>query len=95
MNYLIISNDLAQVVNFLTQIPDGGAHSSAYSVFLASDPCFYSAIWFPPLGNFVHAALPVFMDLYIISKWDTPYHQTAFHEFYAKLNLKQKRSIKK
>ena len=68
VNYLIIVNDPTQVesqtislklLTFLL-IPDGGAHSSAYSGFLASDPYLYSWLWFPLLGNFVHNAVSVF-----------------------------------
>ena len=50
-----ISNELTQIVNFPTQIPDCESHSPAFvDLFLPSDASLCSTIAFPPLGNFDH-----------------------------------------
>ena len=47
-----ISNDLTQIVNFPTWIPDCDPHNPALlDFFLSSDASICSAIAFPPLGN--------------------------------------------
>ena len=58
-----ISNDLTQVVNFLTRIPDCDSHSPAIlDLFLSSDSSNRSAMAFPPLGNSDHVVVSVFID---------------------------------
>ena len=50
-----ISNDLAQMVNFPTRIPDCDSHSPALlDLFLSSDASICSTMAFPPLGNSDH-----------------------------------------
>ena len=47
-----ISNDLTQMVNFPTQIPDCDSHSShLLDFFLSSHASISSTMAFPPLGN--------------------------------------------
>ena len=47
-----ISNDLTQMVNFPTRIPDFDSHSPALlELFLSSDASICSTMAFPPLGN--------------------------------------------
>ena len=47
-----ISNDLTQIVNFPTRIPDCDSHSPALlDLFLSSDTSICSTMAFPPLGN--------------------------------------------
>ena len=47
-----ISNDLTQMVNFPTRIPDCDSHSPALlDLFLSSDASICSTMAFPPLGN--------------------------------------------
>ena len=53
--FVIISNDLTQMVNFPTRIPDCDSHSPALlDFFLSSDASICSAMAFPPLGNSDH-----------------------------------------
>ena len=50
--YFSISNDLTQMFNFPTLIPDCDSYSPAYlDLFLSSDASICSTIAFPPLGN--------------------------------------------
>ena len=50
-----ISNDLTQMVNFPTRIPDCDSHSLAHlDLFFSSDPSICSTMAFPPLGNSDH-----------------------------------------
>ena len=59
----LISNDLAQMVNFPMQIPDWDSHSPALlDLFLCSDAIIFSAKAFPPLGNSDHVVLSVSID---------------------------------
>ena len=47
-----ISNDLTQIVNFSTWIPDCDSHTPALlEFFLSSDASICSKMAFPPLGN--------------------------------------------
>ena len=55
-----ISNDLTQIVNFPTWIPDCDSHSPALlDLFLSSDANICSTMAFPPLGNSDHVAVSV------------------------------------
>ena len=51
---LSISNDLTQMVNFHTWIPDCDSHSPALLDFFLSDAGICSTIASPPLGNSDH-----------------------------------------
>ena len=58
-----ISNDLTQMVNFPTRIPDYDFHSPALlDLFLFSDISIFSTIAFPPLGNPDHVVVSVSID---------------------------------
>ena len=53
-----ISNDLTQIVNFPTQIPDCDSHSpSLLDFFLSSDASICCQMAFPPLVNSNHVVL--------------------------------------
>ena len=53
-----ISNDLTQMVNVPTRIPDCDSHSPALlNFFLSSDTSISSTMAFPPLGNSDHVAV--------------------------------------
>ena len=68
-----ISNNLTQMVNFTTRIPDCDSHSPALlDLFLDSSIC--STIAFPPLGNSDHVVVLVSIDLPSNSQRDTPFH---------------------
>ena len=63
-----ISNDLTQIVNFPTRIPDCDSHSPALlDLFLSSDASICSTIAFPPLGNSDHVVVSV-----------SPFHRVAY-----------------
>ena len=74
-----ISNDLTQIVNFPTRIPDCDSHSPALlDLFLSSDASIYSTMAFAPLGNSDHVVVSVSMDFPINSKQDSPFHRVAY-----------------
>ena len=74
-----ISNDLTQIVNFPTWIPDCDSHSPALlDLFISSDASICSRMAFPPLGNSDHAVVSVSTDFPINSKQDTPFHRVAY-----------------
>ena len=74
-----ISNDLTQIVNFPTRIPDCDSHSPALlDLFLSSDASICSTMAFPPLGNSDHVAVSVSIDFPINSKQDTPFHRLDY-----------------
>ena len=55
-----ISNDLTQMVNFPTRIPDCDSHRSPLlDLFISSDPSICSTMAFPPLRNSDHAVVSV------------------------------------
>ena len=58
-----ISNDLTQIVNFPTRIPDCDSHSPALlDLFISSDASICSTMAFPPLGNSDDVAVSVYID---------------------------------
>ena len=64
-----ISNDLTQIVNFLSWIPDCGSHSPALlDLFISSDTSICSTMAFPPLGNFDHVVVSISINFPIDSK---------------------------
>ena len=66
-----ISNDLNQMVNFPTQIPNCDSHSLALlDFFLSSDASICSTMAFPPLENSDHIVVSVSTDLPSNSQWD-------------------------
>ena len=55
LNSVVMSNDLTQMVNFPTWIPDYDSHCPAVlDLFMSSDASVCSTIAFPPLGNSDH-----------------------------------------
>ena len=74
-----ISNDLTQMVNFPTRIPDCDSHSPALlNLFLSSDANICSAMAFPPLENSDHVVLSVSIDFPSNSQRDAPFHRIAY-----------------
>ena len=74
-----ISNDLTQIVNFPTRIPDSGSHSPALlDLYLSSDATICSAMAFPPLGNSDHVVVSVSIDFPTNSQQDAPFHRIAY-----------------
>ena len=62
-----ISNDLTQMVNFPTWIPDCDSHSrTLLDFFLSSDASICTTMAFPPLGNSHHVVVSVSTDFYQI-----------------------------
>ena len=58
-----ISNDLTQMVNFPTLIPDCDSLSpSLLDLFISSDTSICSTMAFPPLGNSDHVVVSVSID---------------------------------
>ena len=70
-----ISNDLTQMVNFPTPIPNCDSHSLAlWDFFLSSDASICSTMAFPPLGNCDHVVVLVSIDSPTNSQQDAPSH---------------------
>ena len=66
-----ISNDLTQMVNFPTWIPDCDSHSPAlFDFFLSPVASICSTMAFPPLGKSDHVVASVSIDFPINSKRD-------------------------
>ena len=79
VNSVIISNDLTQMVNFPTRIPDCYSHSPALlNLFLFSDASVCSTMGFPPLGNSDHVVVSVSIDFPTNSQQDVPFHRIAY-----------------
>ena len=73
------SNDLIQMVNFPTRIPDCDSHSPALlDLFISSDASICSTMAFPPLGNSDHVVVSVSIDFPINSKQDALFHCIAY-----------------
>ena len=74
-----ISNDLTQIVNFPTRIPDCDSHSPALlDLFLSSDASICSTMAFPPFGNSDHVVVSVSIDFPVNSKQDALFHRVAY-----------------
>ena len=74
-----ISNNLTQIVNFPTRIPDCDSHSPALlDLFLSSDASISSTMAFPPLGNSDHVVVSGSIDFLLNAKQDTPFHCMAY-----------------
>ena len=74
-----ISNDLTQIVNFPTQIPDCDSHSPALlNLVVSSDASTCSTMAFPPLGNSDHVVVSVSIDFPGNLKQDTSFHCMAY-----------------
>ena len=77
-----ISNELTQIVNFPTGIPDCDCHSPALmDLFISSDAGICSSMTFPPLGYSDHVVVLVSIDVPINSKQDAPFHRVAYGGF--------------
>ena len=82
-----ISNDLTQVVNFLTQIPDCDSHSPALlELFLSSDASSYSTMAFSPFGNSDNIVVLVSIDFPSNLQRDAPFHCIAYDYSHADWN---------
>ena len=74
-----ISNDLTQMVNFPTRIPDCDSHSPAlFDLFLSSDASICSTMPFSPLGN-SDVLVTVSIDSPSNSQQDLPFHRIVYN----------------
>ena len=74
-----ISNDLTQIVNFPTWIPDCDSDSPVLlDLFISSDTSICSRVAFPPLGNSDHVVVSVSIGFIINSKQHAPFHFIAY-----------------
>ena len=77
-----ISNDLTQMVNFPTRIPDCDSHSPALlDLFLSSDASICSTMAFPPLGDSDHVVVSVSIDFPTNSQRDVPFHHSIAYDY--------------
>ena len=76
---LSISNDLTEMVNFPTRIPDRDFHKpTLLYLFISSDASICSTMVFPPLGNSGLVVISVSIDFSSSSKRDAPFHRIAY-----------------
>ena len=82
---LVNSNDLTQMVDFHTWIPDSSDfHSPAIlDLFISSDASSCSAMACSPLGNSAHVVVSVSIDFPSNSQQDAPFHCIACDYFRA------------
>ena len=74
-----ISNDLTQMVNFPTRIPDCDSHSPALlDLFLSSGASICSMMAFTPLGNSDHVVVSISIDFPTNSQQDASFHHIAY-----------------
>ena len=74
-----ISNDLSQLFNFPTWIPDYDSYSPALlDLFLSSDASICFTKVFLSLGNSDHVVFLVSIDFPSNLKWDALFHHIAF-----------------
>ena len=79
LNSVIISNDLTQMVNIPTRIPDCDSQSPALlHLFLSSDASTCSAMASLPLVNSDHVVVSVSIDFPTNSQQDAPFHRIAY-----------------
>ena len=73
-----ISNDLTEMVNFPTQIPDYDSdRPPLLDLFLCSDAIICSTMSFLPLGNSDHIVVSDSIDFPSYSQWDALFHRIA------------------
>ena len=74
-----ISNDLTQMINFPTWIPDCHSHSPVLlDLLLSSDASICFTMAFPPLGNSDHVVVSVSIGFPTNSQQDAPFHHKAY-----------------
>ena len=74
-----VSNDLTQMVNFPTWIPDCDTHSPALLyLFLSSEASICSTMAFPLLGNSDHVVVLFSIDFSSSSQWDALFHRIGY-----------------
>ena len=79
-----IPNDLTQIVNFPTRIPDCDCQSPALlDSFISSDASICFIMAFPSLGNFDHVVVSVSIDFPINPNQDTLFHPVVYDYFHA------------
>ena len=79
VNCYNFSNDLTQMVNFPTWIPDCDSHNPALlNLFISSDASICSKMAFPPLGSSDHVVVSVSIDFPLNSKCDALFHGIAY-----------------
>ena len=72
-----ILNDVTQMVNFPTWIPDCGSHS-LLDLSLSSDTSICSTMAFRRLGNSDHVIVSVSIDLPSNSQQNAPFHRISY-----------------
>ena len=76
----LISNDLTQMVNFPTSIPDCDSHGPALlDLFLSSEASICSTMAFPPMWNSDHVVDSVSTEFLSNSQQDAPLHRIAYN----------------
>ena len=77
--FVILSNDLTQMVNFTIWIPDSDFQFPALlDLFLSFDASIRFAMSFPLFGNSEHRAVSISIDFPSNTKWYVPFHCMAY-----------------
>ena len=71
MNSVLISNNLTQMTNFPTWIPDRFSQACSFE-FISFDASIYSLMAFPSLENSDHVVVSVSIDFPLNSQWGYP-----------------------
>ena len=87
LNFVLISNDLTEMVNFPTQIPDCDSYNPALSYFfLSSDASICSTIAFSLLRDSDYVAVLDSIDFQSNSKRDAQFHRISYEYSHADWN---------
>ena len=74
-----MANDLTQMGNFPTRIPDCNSHNPALlDLFLTSDASICFIMAHLPLGNSDHVVVSFSIDFPSNSQWDAPFHHIPY-----------------
>ena len=75
-----VSNDLTQMVNFPTQIPDCNSNSPILlNLCISSDASICSTMAVTTLGNSDHAVVSISIDFLSNPNWDAMFHHVAYY----------------
>ena len=74
-----MAQDLIQIVDFLTRIPDRDDHQPyLLDLFLCSNPDSCTVASHPPLGESDHMVVSVNVQCVVKSTNENPYHRTVY-----------------
>ena len=79
-----VANNITQIVNFNTRIPDCDSHRPAHlDLFISFDASICSTMGFPPLDNSDHVVVSFSVDFPSNLQRDAPFHCIAYDHCHA------------